>query len=438
MLSSFQRSRQTTLSSLPMLLRTLLIAAVLLIFATPDRFATGDDGWPQFRGPKSNNVASDSAKPPVTWSESKNIVWKLPTALRGWSSPVLAGDVAVMTEATPDGKEMDAFAVDLRDGKILWREQIFTNESVAEIHIMNSYASPSPVTDGKNVWVSFGSYGTACLDLQTGKQVWARRDFPCEHYRGPGSSPYLDSSGRLFMHFDGFDLQYVVALSASDGKLIWKQDRDIDYGTDNGDQMKAFCTPTMIEVNGRQQLISPTSKATIAYDPINGDELWRVLYDEFSATGQPFYDGKTLYVNTGFGKAHLLAIDPTGTGDITDTHVKWTAPKGIGSKSSQLLHDGLIYNVHDAGVASCLDASSGEEVWSERLGGQFSASPLMAGGHIYLFDHDGAGYVIEPGRKFKLIAKNTLNDGCMASPVPTGDALVVRTRTALYRIEKKE
>lgn len=400
--------------------------------------AISEEGWPQFRGPSSDNVASDSWSPPTTWSESENIAWKLKTDLRGWSSPAVAGDIAVMTEATPGGTEMFVFAVDVRDGKLLWRERVFTNEAVAEIHVMNSYASPSPVTDGEHVWVSFGSYGTACLELKTGKEVWQRRDFPCEHYRGPGSSPYLDSQGRLFMHFDGFDLQYIVALSASDGKLLWKRDRDIDYGTDNGDQMKAFCTPIMIEVNGKPQLISPTSKAVIAYDPSSGDEIWRVLYEEFSATGQPFYDGKTLYVNSGFGKAHLLAIDPTGSGEVTDTHVHWVVPKGIGSKTSQVLYEGLIYNVHDAGVASCIDAADGSELWSERLGGQFSASPLVVGGRLYMFDHEGSGFVIEPGREYKLIAKNSLDDGCMASPVPLGDALLVRTRTALYRIESKK
>jgi len=237
------------------------------------------------------------------------------------------------------------------------------------------------------------------------------------------------------MHFDGFDLQYVVALSAKDGKTLWKRDREIEYGTDNGDQMKAYCTPIVIDVAGEPQLISPTSKAVIAYNPANGDEIWRVLYDEFSATGQPTFDGKTLYVNSGFGKAHLLAIDPTGKGDVTDSHVLWIAPKGIGSKPSQVLHNGLIFNVHDAGVASCLDAQTGEELWAERLGGQFSASPLIAGGNLYLFDHEGAGYVIAPQQEYKLIAKNQLDDGCMASPVPLSDSLLVRTRTALYRIQ---
>lgn len=420
-------------STIRSLIRPTLSCALLVLAFSQG--ASAQERWPQFRGPASDNVAKVKGPLPTVWSEQQNIMWKLPTELRGWSSPAVWGDVALMTEATSDGLEMYAMAVDIRDGQLMWRKKIFVNDKVGETHNMNSFASPSPVTDGEHVWVNFGSYGTACLRVSDGSVVWERRDLPCEHYRGPGSSPYMDSEGRLFLHYDGFDLQYIVALAADDGRTLWKKDRDIDYGTDNGDQKKAFCTPTVITVDGKPQLISATSKAVIAYEPATGEEIWRVLYDEFSATGQPFYDGRVLYVNSGFGKAHLLAIDPRGHGDVSDSHVHWIAAKGIGSKPSQVLHDGLIFNVHDAGVASCLDASDGSEVWSERLGGQFSASPLIADGKLYMFDHDGSGFVIEPGREYKLIAKNKLDDGCMASPVPLSDSLLIRTRTALYRIK---
>lgn len=392
--------------------------------------------WPQFRGGHRDNKADGGLTPPTNWSESENIRWKLPLELRGWSSPAVWGDLAVMTEATPDGTAMFALAIDINEGKIVWRKQIFTNSQVEEAHIMNSYASPSPATDGDHVWVHFGSYGTACLTLATGEIVWQRRDLPCAHHRGPGSSPLLDEQGRLFIHYDGFDVQYIVAMSAETGETIWKRDRDIEYGTDNGDQMKAYSTPALIQVGDQTQLISPTSKATIAYRPDNGEEIWRVVYDEFSATAQPLFDGKLVYVSTGFGKAHLLAIDPSGKGDVTDTHILWDAPKGIGSKPTPLLVDGLIYNVHDAGVASCIDAQTGEALWTERFGGLFSGSPLAAGGFVYWFDHDGVCYVTRQGREYELVAENRLDDGCMATAVPLADSLLVRTRSAIYRIGK--
>jgi len=412
------------------------LAGVTLTTHPQDAFGQSDSvyKWPQFRGGDRDNKAASSLDPPTQWSETENIRWKLPLELRGWSSPAVWGNTAIVTEATPDGTAMFALSIDIEHGKINWRKQIFENSEVEEAHIMNSYASPSAVTDGNHAWVHFGSYGTACLSLETGEVIWQRRDLPCAHHRGPGSSPLLDDHGRLFIHYDGFDVQYIVALSAQTGETIWKRDRDIEYGTDNGDQMKAYSTPAIIRVGNQDQLISPTSKATIAYRPDNGQEIWRVLYDEFSATAQPLYDGKHVYVSTGFGKAHLLAIDPTGQGDVTDTHVLWDAAKGIGSKPTPLLIDGLIYNVHDAGVASCIDAETGEALWTERFGGLFSGSPLAAGPYIYWFDHDGTCYVTRQGREFELVAKNRLDDGCMATPVPLADSLLVRTRSALYRI----
>lgn len=393
--------------------------------------ARAHENWPQFRGPHSNNVSTGDGHLPTVWSEKAGVIWKLPTPLKGWSSPAVWGNRAYLTEAAADGSQMFAFAIDLESGKQVWRQLLFTHEKVSEIHLMNSYASPSPCTDGNRVWVNFGSYGTACLQADDGQLIWKRTDFVCDHYRGPGSSPLL-ADQRLFIHFDGFDHQYIVALDAITGETIWRKDRDIEYGTDNGDQMKAFCTPLVIEVNGRKQLISPTSKAVLAYQPVDGREIWRVTYDEFSATAQPLFDGTTVYVNTGFGKAKLYAIDPTGTGDVTSTHVKWVNAKGIGSKPSPVLDQGLIFNVHDAGVASCLDATDGTELWNKRLGGQFSASPLIAGGFLYLFDHDGKCYVSRPGREYDLVSENQLDDGCMASPIPVGNRLLVRTRSALY------
>lgn len=386
--------------------------------------------WPQFRGPHANGVAPDG-NPPTTWSEDEGVIWKVTTEGRGWSTPAVWDGRAWYTAATEDGLRMWVVAVDLVDGKELWRNDLFANEQVNEKHNMNSYASPSPVTDGEHVWVHFGSYGTACLKPDTGEIVWQRRDLPCNHWRGPGSSPVLVDD-KLIVHYDGFDYQYVVAFNKQTGETVWKVDRDIAYGTDNGDYFKAYCTPLLIEVDGQRQLISPTSKAVLAYDPQDGAEIWRVTYDEFSATAMPLWDGQRLYINTGFGKAKLYSIDPRGRGDLTGSHVRWINKTSIGSKSSQLVHEGLIYNVHDQGVATCVDAETGETVWKERLGGKFSASILLAGGRLYLFDHDGLAHVLEPGREFKRLSENRLEDGCMASPVPLGKRLLVRTRSALY------
>jgi outer membrane protein assembly factor BamB len=288
--------------------------------------------------------------------------------------------------------------------------------------------------DEELVYVHFGSYGTACLDRNTGQVIWQRRDLPCEHFRGPGSSPILFAD-TLIAHYDGFDYQYVVALDKNTGRTVWKRDRDIDYGTDNGDFMKAFCTPIVIHSGGKQQLISPTSKATIAYDPHTGDEIWRVRYEGFSATAQPLFGQDLLFINTGFSKAELLAVRAGGVGDVTDSHVAWNVGKSIGSKPSPLLIDDLLYVVHDTGVLSCLEAKTGEAVWTHRLGGNFSASPVYAAGRMYFCDEDGQTTVVRPRRTYDEVAVNQLDDGCMASPAVCGASLIVRTRSHLYRIE---
>jgi len=407
------------------------LVTVLLLFT---HSAIAGENWPQFRGP-STDGSTDAADLPLIWSDTDGVKWKTAIHDRGWSSPVVWGGQIWLTTATADGKRMFAVCVDRDSGKVLHDVKLFDNEKPREIHKLNSYASPTPVIEAGRVYLHFGSYGTACLDTATAKVLWTRRDLPCNHFRGPGSSPIL--YGRLvIIHFDGFDHQYVVALDKTTGRTVWKTDRDVDYGTDNGDFMKAFCTPIVIEAAGRKQLISPTSKAAISYDPDTGQELWKIRFRSFSATARPLFGEGLVFVNTGFGKADLIAVRPDGTGDVTRTHVAWTATKSVPSKTSQILHDGLIYMVHDAGVATCLEAATGRAVWSGRLGGNYSASPLLAPGRIYFFSQEGKTTVIKPGRKLEQLAVNQLDEGFMASPAVSGGALFLRTKTQLYRMER--
>jgi len=392
--------------------------------------------WPQFMGPYLNGHA-DSKNLPIEWSEDKNIVWKTAIHDRGWSSPVIWNNQIWMGTAKEDGKQFFAVCVDKQSGKIVHDLLLFEESEPRFCHGMNSYASPTPAIEEGRVYLHFGSYGTACLDSQTGETIWQRRDLPCNHFRGPGSSPMLYKD-LLFIHYDGFDLQYVVALNKRTGETVWKTDRDVEYGTDDGDVMKAFCTPIVISINGEEQLISPTSKAVLAYDPQTGKELWRVRFPSFSATARPLFDDGLLYVNTGFGKADLLCIDPTGKGDVTDSHVKWAAKQSVGSKPSSVLANGLIFVVSDGGVAACIDAKTGEYYWSERLGGEFSSSLLYADGKVYFCSHEGKTFVIAAAREFKQQAVNELPGGFMSTPAVSDDALYLRSKTHLYRVENKQ
>jgi outer membrane protein assembly factor BamB len=413
-------------------MRSILVPLSLLLLTLP---LAADENWPRFRGPRADG-RTDSTGLPTTWSETKNIKWKTPLHDRGWSSPVVWGDQIWVTAATEDGKTDFAICVDKHDGRILHDLKLWENEKPSPLgNAVNGYASCTPVIEEGRVYVHFGSYGTACLDTATGKILWQRRDLPCEHYRGPGSSPILFENLLIF-HMDGFDHQYIVALNKATGQTVWKTDRDVDYGTDNGDVMKAFSTPIVIEAAGKLQLISPTAMSTFSYDPRTGKELWRIRYKTHSVGVAPLFQNGLVFINTGFGKADLLAVRPDGSGDVTNSHVVWAAKKSIGSKPGQVVVDDLIFNVHDTGVASCLDSKTGEEQWSKRLGGEFSAALLYGDGKVYFCDHAGTTTVVKPAREFVELAVNKLDDGCMASPAVTGKALIWRTRSALYRIEE--
>jgi outer membrane protein assembly factor BamB len=407
---------------------------ILLVLAFSARAA---DNWPQFRGANGNGT-SDSMGLPTAWSETEHVKWKTPLHDKGWSSPVVWGDQIWVTTATEDGSKDYAICVDKNTGKILHDIQLWDNEKVYPLgNVLNGYASCTPAIEEGRVYVHFGSYGTACLDTKSGKILWQRRDLPCEHFRGPGSSPIIFENLLIF-HMDGYDYHYIVAVDKQTGKSVWKTDRNINYGTDNGDLMKSFATPRVIQAAGKTQLISPSSMATMSYDPRSGREYWRVRYKNHSGAAMPAWGNGLLYLNTGFGKADLLAVRPDGEGDVTATHVVWEAKRSIGSKPSQVLVGDLIFNVHDDGVASCIDANSGEELWQHRIGGRnsYSASPLYADGKVYYCSQDGEIFVVKAAREYVELAKNKLDDGFMASPAVTGKSLILRTRSAIYRVEE--
>ncbi|NQT38936.1 MAG: PQQ-binding-like beta-propeller repeat protein [Planctomycetes bacterium] len=396
-----------------------------------------DEQWPQFRGPTGDGQSS-ATDLPIRWSETENIVWQTPIHGRGWSSPVVWDDQIWMTTATEDGRRMAAVCVDRESGKIVHDILMLEGHEPEEIHTLNSYASPTPVIEAGRVYVHFGSYGTKCLDTATGRTVWERCDLECDHYRGPGSSPVL-CGDRLILHFDGIDVQYIVALDKTTGKTVWKTDRSTDFGTLDGDLRKAYSTPTIVPLDGRLRMFSPGAQAAWAYDAETGKELWTVRYPGgYSNVSRPLFVDGLVLLNTGFGRPQLWAVRCGGHGDVTDTHVVWKVTKNIPAKPTPVIVDGLIYMASDTGIASCLDAATGKTIWQQRIGGAYSASPIHAAGRIYFFSHEGKTTVIEPGREYKELAVNQLDDGFMASPAVVGKAIYLRTKTRLIRVESEK
>ena len=410
------------------------LAAVVAMAAG---LAAAGENWPQFRGPTGDGQ-TDVTGLAVTWSESENVVWKTAIHDRGWSSPIVWGDQVWMTTATADGKKMYAVCVNRKTGKIVHDVKVFDVRSPQTINAMNSYASPTGAVEAGRVYVHFGTYGTACVDTATGKVLWSRRDLNCNHSMGPGSSVLLMGK-RLILTLDGMDVQYLVALDTATGKTIWKTPRSIDFGKTDGDYRKAYSTPSLLDVGGKQQLVSNGAGAAYGYEPTTGKEIWTCRYGRgFSNVCRPAMAGGRVLINSGFGKARLLAIRPGGRGDVTATHVAWEYTKSVPVKPSLAVVDGLIFMTSDnGGLLTCLDAKTGKAVWTERLGGRYSASPLIAGKRVYFFDDRGKATVIEAARTYKKLAINTLGAGCMASPAVAADAMFLRTKTHLYRIEAK-
>jgi len=409
-----------------------LVFVLLLSFAVP---TVAEEPWPQFLGMAANG-SSQQADVPLTWSETNHVRWKRAIHDYGHSSPVVWGNQIWLTTASEDGKQLDAVCVDRDSGKIVHDIRVFDVEKPQHINELNTYASPTPVVEEDRVYVHFGTYGTACLDTASGKIVWSRRDLHCNHLMGPGSSPFVYKN-LVVLHFDGADVQYVVALDKNTGETAWKTDRSTDFANAESDRRKAYSTPIAIDVGG-PQLISCGAFAAYAYVPETGKEIWKVCYPGgYSNVCRPLYGQGLLFLDTGFDSPEVWAVRPEGHGDITQSHVVWKhKEKNMPKKPSIVLVGELLYLVNDTGIATCLEAKTGKKVWQERIRGAYSASPLATPGRIYFFDQDGKTTVIAPQRKLNVLAINKLDEGFMASPAVSGKALILRTKSHLYRIEE--
>jgi outer membrane protein assembly factor BamB len=405
--------------------------AALLLVAAP---AAAD--WPEFRGPTRDGV-STATNVPIEWSATENVVWKQPIPGSGWSSPVLVDGKIYLTTATGTADAGDVslrvISVDAKDGRILWDvEAIRPDVEAAKImHQKNSLASATPIVEGDRVFVHFGHMGTAALDL-AGKILWTQTEIHYSPQPGTGGSPALVDD-LLAFSCDGDEDPFVVALDRETGAERWRVARESE-----ADRKFSFCTPLVIEVDGAKQIISPGSGMAGAYDPHSGRELWRVNYDQgFSVVPRPVFADGVLYLCSGFLRANLLAVNPQGAaGDVTESNIAWKFDRGVPTTPSILVAGDEIYFVSDGGVATCLDATSGDVQWTERLGGGFSASPVFAEGRIYFTNEDGTTYVVRAGAECELLATNELGERALASPAVDDGAIYLRTASHLWRIGK--
>lgn len=391
--------------------------------------------WLEFRGPSADGHAQ-AKNVPLKWSPTENIAWKQKLPGNGWSSPVLQNDRLYLTtavaqgSATPPAVSLRVLCVDAKTGKPIWDKEVFKHDGdrVQKQHKKNSYASPTPVIEDGRIYAHFSHMGTACLDL-SGKVIWKNDSLNYKPVHGTGGSPVVVGD-ILFFSCDAGSDPFVVALDKKTGKLRWRKDRNIKVS-----RTFSFSTPAVIHVNGQPQIISPGSGAVIAYDPKDGSEIWKVYYGEgYSVVPRPVYAHGLVYVCSGFNQAVLHAIDPTGKGDVTETHVKWKHNKGVPKSASILAVGDEIFMVADKSFATCLNAKTGEEHYQERVDGGYSASPTFANGRIYITNEEGKTTVLAPGKQFKVLAENDLAEATLASFAVTDGTIFFRSEDALYRI----
>lgn len=437
--------------------RHLLPFALLLTASALTRSASVVE-WPEWRGPGGQGHAPGRGLP-AHWNESRNVAWKTPIPGRGWSSPVIAGDqiwltTAIETAASPEDVarrlksitndqpltllekvEYRAVCVDRQSGKVARDLFLFIESEPQAVHKLNSYASPTPVLEPGRLYAHFGASGTVGVDTKSGRVLWTNSTLKIQHENGPGSSLILWHDLVIF-HMDGSDDQYVVALDKRTGQVAWKTVRTGKMHS-NPQLKKSYATPLVLEVDGREQLISPGPNWLYAYDPATGRELWKLEYGNlgFSLSARPVVGHGMIFLSTGFTRPELLAVRYGGG---REPSIAWRYTKGVPTMASPLLVGDELYFVSDSGgMLTCLDAKTGREHYRERLGGEHNASLLLAGNRIYLPSRTGVTSVIEPGQSFKLIAKNELPGQIMASPAVAGRAMFLRTDAALYRLEEK-
>ncbi len=415
------------------------------------RTALPADGWPRFRGPSGDGVAARESEPPLEWGENANVLWKASLPGRGRSSPVVLGGKIFLTTAVergikrtrigPDDMQtaehaaVGALCLDAGDGRVVWQVTLREIDNPDPVHWLNSWATPTPAVEPGRLYCDFGTFGTWCLDAETGKVLWTKR-LALDHQVGPGSSPALVGD-KLILVRDGRDAQYVVALDRKTGAQIWRADRP-PINVPSNNMKKSFSSPLEIRVGNRLQVVVVGAHWAVSYDPASGKEIWRARHGEgFSIGTVPVFGRGVVFLGTGCFKASIVAVRADGAGDVTSTHVLWRSQRGAPVMSSPVLAGDSIYWVSDNGIATCSDARTGEARWQERLGGDHLASPILAAGRIYFFGKEGKATAIRAGGSFERLGGGQVDGLVTATPAAVGKALYIRTDTHLYRIEKR-
>jgi outer membrane protein assembly factor BamB len=403
------------------------------------------ENWPGFRGPTGQGHSAEKNLP-LQWSAQSNIVWKTAITGEGWSSPIVWGDRVFVTSATQNGSACRLIAVDRKSGRILWDTPVFT-QITRRKETKNSWATPTPVTDGQVVCAVFGGGGAAAVDWD-GKVLWTNLEVEFYSRHGLGASPVLHD-GLLIMPYDGsssrfeaadkvtdaerigwqipWDKSFIAALDVKTGKRVWTGQRGLSR--------IAHITPLIVDIDGAPQLVSGAGDRMQGFNLKTGAQIWSLYAQGEGVSPSPVAGEGFLFASSGFEKTTLRAVKLAAIqGEVTATHIAWEQKKGCPTLSSPIYVPPRLYAITDGGIVSCYNPKTGDVLWQDRVGGNFSASPVHADGRIYFLSEAGETTVIDTGGQFKILARNPLNERCQASPAISQGNIYVRSDKALYRI----
>lgn len=429
----------------PLLMK--LAAKLLLLASLAIVLPAVAENWPGFRGPSGQGLTLERGFP-LTWSQDSNISWKTEIPGQGWSSPVVWDDRVFVTTAIADGTKCHVLCLDRTTGKIAWDKEVF-EQVPRRKESRNSYATPTPVTDGTNVYAVFGDGSVVALTVG-GSLLWTNREVQFYSRHGLGASPVLYGN-LLIMPYDGsnptgaagvypkvsdeerlgwqipWDKSFIAALDTRTGKRVWTGKR--------GMSRIAHVSPILLSVEGKDVLVSGAGDRMQGFDPKTGQQLWSVYTQGEGVTPSPVAGDGRLFASSGFEKTTLRAIRlGEATNDITATHIEWEVKKGVPTQPSLLYARPYLYAITDGGIATCYAPDDGEIIWQERVGGNHSASPVYAEGRIYFLSEEGETTVINVGSTFKILAKNQIKEKCQASIAASQGQLFIRGEKNLYCI----
>jgi outer membrane protein assembly factor BamB len=399
------------------------------LFCLAGTMPVAAEEWPGWRGPRGDGTSAELGLP-IRWSKTENIRWQTPLPGKGHSSPIVWGERIFLTTCLEREEKRLLVCLSRLDGRILWQREVLTAR-LERKHNLNSFASSTPVTDGRHVWVTFlesPRMQVVCYDFD-GREIWRRSPGEFHSVHGFCSSPILYKD-MLIINGDQDAEAWIVALDKTNGAERWRSDRP--------NRTRSYCVPIIVKAAGKTQLVLSGSKCVASYDPDTAEQIWIIDGPTEQFVSSLVYGDGVLFLTAGFPTYHLMGIRPDGQGNVTHSHVLWHDTHAADYVPSPIAHGSHFFWVNDNGIAGCVDAKTGKRAWTQRLGKHHSASPVSAGGYLYFPDDDGNTYVLKAGPKFELVSKNALGDECYASPAIAHGQIFIRTLHSLYCIGKAD